>query len=154
MRFLIFLLVLTLIFSSCKKENKNEPTNKETTENKQENEVVSNGKHCFYSKIEENSLELNAEINNNNITGNYNYYPQKGNANKGVFTGTLEGNIAHTVCEFTQNGKKIKEELIFRITKDKVSILGGEKEEKDGIWRFKDASKGIYMNDIPRKNCN
>ena len=154
MRFSIFLVVLILGLSSCKKEKKNEPDNKETTENKLENEVVSNGKHCFYSKIEENSLELNAEITNNNITGNYNYYPQKGNANKGVFTGTLEGNIAHTVCEFTQNGKKIKEELIFKIAKDKVSILGGEKEEKDGIWRFKDASKGIYMNDIPRRNCN
>jgi len=44
--------------------------------------------------------------------------------------------------------------LVFKITKEKVSILGGEKEEINGIWRFKNKKEGVYMNDIPRINCN
>jgi hypothetical protein len=150
MRNTLLILLLVVGFTSCKKEKK---TAIEQTENQQEN-VLYNGKHCFFSKIEDNSLILDATIKNDSITGNYDYLPKKGKANKGVFVGTLNGDVANTICEFTQNGKKVKEELVFKISKDKVSILGGEKEEKNGIWRFKNKKNGIYMNDIPRRNCN
>ncbi len=149
MRIYLLLIVITLTFTSCKNEKKNNLTEKATTEN-----VLYNGKHCFFSKIENNRLVLEATINKDSITGNYNYFPENGKESKGVFKGVLKGNVANTICEFTQDGKKINEELIFKITKEKASILGGEKEEKDGVWCFIDASKGVYMNDIPRRNCN
>lgn len=150
MRNTILVLIAVLSLNSCKKEKK-----ATMQKNAMQNEsFLTNGKHCFYSKIEDNNLILDATIKNDSITGNYDYIPKNGKPNKGIFVGTLEGNIANTICEFTQNDKKIKEELIFKISKDKVSILGGEKEEKNGVWRFQNKNNGIYMNDIPRRNCN
>lgn len=150
MQKIIFILFLTLSLTSCKKEKK---VTTEDTSNKKEYSL-NEGKHCFYSKIEDNNLILNATIKNDSIFGNYDYIPKKGKANKGLFKGILNDNIANTICEFTQNNKKVKEELVFKITKEKVSILGGEKEEINGIWRFKNKKEGVYMNDIPRINCN
>jgi hypothetical protein len=143
----IFLL-LSLTIISCKNDKN------KTLKNNQLENILYEGKHCFFSKIEDNNLVLEATIFNDSIKGNYDYYPKNGNINKGNFKGTLNGNVASTICEFSLDGKKIKEELVFKIDKNKVSILGGEKKEVNGVWLFIDKNNGIYMNDIPRRNCN
>jgi len=150
MRVTILFLFFTLTFISCKKE-KNTTTNS-TIENKEN--VLNQGKHCYFSKIENSELVLDATINKDSIVGNYDYYPEKGKPNKGVFKGILNKNIANTICTFTQNDKTVKEEFVFKITNDKVSILGGEKKEINGVWHFTDKNKGVYMNDLPKRNCN
>jgi len=150
MRITTLFLLFTCSLISCKKEKKAiENTVTETKEI-----TLNQGKHCFFSKIKNNQLILEATIDNDSIFGNYDYYPEKGKPNKGNFKGVLNGNIANTVCKFTQDNKTIKEEFIFKIDKNKVSILGGEKEKINGVWRFVDKSKGVYMNDLPRRNCN
>ncbi len=152
MKYISILLLITFSSISCKKETKKDI---ETQPEKfSEKPVIYNGKHCFYSEIENNKLLLEAVIDEDKISGNYDYITNNKSNSKGIFSGTITNNIATTVCEFTQNGKKQKEELIFKIEENKASILGGEKKEIDGVWKFIDTNKGIYMNDIPRRNCN
>ncbi len=150
MRITTLFLLFTLSLISCKKEKKAI----ENTDTEIEKTSVNQGKHCFFSKIENNQLILEATIDKDSVYGNYDYYPEKGKPNKGIFKGVLNGNVANTVCKFTQNNKTIREELVFKMDKNKASILGGEKKEINGVWRFIDKSKGIYMNDLPRRNCN
>jgi hypothetical protein len=98
-------------------------------------------------------LYFNFEMNGNKITGNYNFSPSSGEMSKGHFNGTVENNIATTIYAYKFKNKDKKEELIFKIDEKQVSILGGEKIEKNGINVFKDKSKGVYMIDIPRIDC-
>jgi hypothetical protein len=151
----LVIIALIILSVSCKKETK------KVTENH-----LKDGKHCFISVVEnhvikdndtileKDNLLINIIIDGNKVNGSYDFIPFKSEANKGTFVGFLEENIATTKYTHTLNGKKSTEEVIFKIEANKISILGGEKIEKDGIQVFKDKSKGIYMIDIPRVNCD
>ncbi len=164
MKIKLIILVLLVTIVSCKKDKKNSIEDITTTKN-----VVfkiNDGKNCFKEIIENrtiknkkevvetNELIINLDINGNNVSGNFDYIPFEEKVNKGNFTGIIKDNIATTICLFNQNGNLKKEEVVFKIEENKISILGGEKQEIDGIWKFKDISKGFYMNEIPRVNCN
>jgi len=155
MKYKIIAVVLIIFMASCKKETK------KVVENH-----LKDGNHCYMSIVEniivknndtileKDKLLINIIIKGNKVSGNYDFIPFKSEANKGTFVGFLEENIATTKYTHTLNGKKSTEEVIFKIEANKISILGGEKIEKDGIHVFKDKSKGVYMIDMPRVNCD
>ncbi len=164
MKIKVIILVLLVTILSCKKEKKNSLEDTATTKN-----VVfkiNDGKNCFKEIIENrtlknkkevvetNELVINLNVEGKNISGNFDYIPFEGKVNNGNFTGTIKGNIARTICVFDQNGNLKKEEVVFKIEENKISILGGEKEKIDDVWKFKDISKGFYMNEMPRIDCN
>ncbi|MCF6351305.1 MAG: hypothetical protein L3J23_09820 [Flavobacteriaceae bacterium] len=158
MKIKIFIFTILIISISCKKEKK--------TVDKSTIFKIENGRNCFKEIIENkikkdtteiieiNELIVNLTIDGNSVSGDFNYLPFKEKADKGKFTGILKDNVATTICVFNQNGKSKKEELIFKIETNKIAILGGEKEKIDGVWKFKDKSKGFYMSEIPRVSCN
>ncbi len=163
-KFYLSIFILSFILINCKKETKPSENKSEITQ-KTEKYVVAQGKHCFLSTIESplikekdtiyetNRLLLNCIVKGNKVTGNYDYIPYKQNAIKGTFEGVLENNTVTSICNSTDNERK-KEEFIFKIEKEKVSIFGGEKIKKEGTWYFVDKNKGFYMNELPRINCN
>lgn len=159
----LILCVLFISLMSCKKDTKKSTETKDALDNKPF--VITNGRQCFKSVVknkvqkdgkeivENNVLEVLLTIDNENVQGEYNYYPFEDKENKGSFVGTMNANIATTICEFTRNKKSVKEEVVFKIEKNNISILGGEKEEVDGVWKFKNKEKGFFMNEIPRIDC-
>lgn len=150
MKYKLLLLVFAIALVSCKKEKKVETTEPEVVVESYE---IVQGKHCFKQDVEKNILSIELIVEGNKVHGSFDYLPLNDKEDKGVFTGELKGNIASTVCTFTQDDKIKKEEVVFKVEAKKVSILGGEKKEIDGVWKFIDISKGFYMNDIDRINC-
>ena len=165
MKLKIIILTLILVSVSCKKESK------KTIEETSKIEVVTpyvaeNGRHCFMSEIdnktvkgkdtiiEKDYLNVDLVINNKNVEGQYSFTPNTGKANDGKFVGTIEDNIITSIYTYKQDDKEAKEEIVFKLEKNQISLLGGEKVEKEGVFYFKDKSKGIYMIKIPRVNCN
>ena len=162
MKFKLLILLLTLATISCKKENKNSIT---STAN-EITYLVKQGKHCFSATIENNIpnnektiiekdyLNINLNIIDNQVNGQYNFISNEKKVSDGNFTGTITANIVTAIYTFSQNEIIFKEELVFKIEKDQLSLLGGEKIEKNGINIFTDKSKGIYMLQIPKIDCN
>lgn len=159
----LILLSLFIAIISCKKESKKTITNSivESTSNY----IVKNGKHCFISVIEnkilkgkdtileKDYLRINLEVEDKKVGGQYNFTPSNGSVNEGNFIGLIDNNIITSIYTYTQNNKIAKEEIIFKLEENQISVLGGEKEERDGIYYFKDKSQGVYMIQIPKVNC-
>lgn len=155
MKLKVILFVLISLSISCKKDTK-----------KAGLEYLKDGQHCFKSFIEntvikdndtiieKDNLLVNIAIDGNKVSGSYDFIPSNSDSNKGVFVGLLEDNIASTKYTYTLNGKEKTEEVVFKIEANKISILGGEKIEKDGIHVFIDKTKGVYMIDLPRVSCD
>ena len=161
MKFKTILLVLTLVTISCKKEAKNELTKNVATTTYQ----IEQGKHCFSTVIEDDvssteektttndSLNINLSVTNNDVSGVYNFISNNEKNSTGHFVGTVSNNIITSIYTYTKNEKEYKEELIFKVEKNQISLLGGEKIKKNEVNIFADKSKGIYMLQIPRINC-
>jgi len=157
--FFILILVFTI---SCKKDSKTIQKLDAITEVT----ISENGKHCFESLLENkipkgdgfvlesDVLSVSLLINNSDVTGTYSFIPYKGNPSKGDFKGTIANNIITAIYAFNKNNEAQKEEIVFKIEKNKISLLGGEKVTKDGVSVFKNKKDGVYMIEIPRVDCN
>lgn len=165
MKLKIIILVLLITTVSCKKESKKLTVDSPETEELTVY-VANDGRHCFLSEIknktikgkdtiiEKDYLNVNLIIDSNNVTGQYSFTPTSGEANKGDFVGTIKDNVITSIYTYTQKGKESKEEIIFKVERNQISLLGGEKIEREGTFYFKDKTKGIYMIQIPKINCN
>lgn len=161
---LLLSLLLLITLTNCKKDNK-----KTIEPDSTKDEVVFNikdGENCFKEVIENkvtndgketieiNELIINFTVKGTTVSGEFNYIPFNEKAYEGDFTGTIKDNIATTICVFNKTDDIKNEEVIFKIEVNKVSILGGKKEEINGVWKFVDVSEAFYMNEIPRVTCN
>lgn len=151
MNYKLLLFVFTLLLINCKSEKKVESKESKVII---ENYVITEGSHCFKQEVEKNTLLIKLNVEGDKVHGTFDYLPFEGNEDKGNFIGELKDNIAKTICTFDQKDRTKKEEVIFKIDGQKISILGGEKKEIDGIWKFVDDSKGFYMNEIERISCD
>ena len=159
----LILLFLFIAIISCKKENKKTITN--TAIEEISNYKATEGKHCFISAIEnkvlkgkdtileKDYLRVNLNINGKKVSGQYSFTTSNSVSNEGFFEGSIENNIITSIYTYKQNNKEAKEEIIFKLEENQISVLGGEKEERDGIYYFKDKAQGIYMIQIPKINC-
>ncbi len=157
---LLIIAILLVSLLSCKKDKVKESSNI-TLKTYQ----VTQGKHCFKSIMEQpvikgkdtitgsDYLIVEVTILNNEVTGIYNYVSKSNPENNGTFIGTIKNNIITAIHTYNSTSKKSKQELVFKIEEKQISLLGGEKINKNGISVFKDKSKGVYMISIPRISC-
>lgn len=154
--FTLILFVLTITIA-CKTEKKQGIEN--TLENLEKKE------HCF-KYVLQNSYELDGEkiiendfvivnitIESDTVRGEYKVVSSKGEVNDSFFVGTIKNGIITGIQTYTQGNETLKEEMIFKIDINKIGILGGEKELKNGVNVFIDKSKGDYMMELPRVDC-
>ncbi|MEE9349079.1 MAG: hypothetical protein V3U80_03465 [Flavobacteriaceae bacterium] len=161
MKLNIFLILIIFLQISCKKEQKISTETKEITTQTID---LSKGKHCFESVLKndinddekvskKDILNVTVNINEGNVTGTYNFLPHNNDSSVGNFTGTVKDNIITSIYSYSKNNIELKEEVVFKIENKHISLLGGEKVKKEGIFYFKNKSNGIYMIQIPRILC-
>lgn len=162
LKILLITLLLISFISSCRTDRKKElQPNNETNVSIQKNQKL-----CFlyemdnsYEKegktiIEKDFIEVDLTINNDKVEGEYKITSNKKIENLGHFIGTIENDIITSIHTYKRNGKLLKDELIFKLEDHQISILGGEKKEINGVNMFVDKSKGEYMLQLPKVNCN
>lgn len=156
----IIILTASLALLSCKKEDKTviEQTTVEETAPADNGILVT---QCYRAvtaiqdegKTVNDSILLNFERNGDSITGEFKWLPYYKDKKTGTFKGTVQGTTATTVLTAKGEGLTNKEEFIFDIDAENVSVKMGEmKEGKDGIWHYKDV-KATSENAIPRTDC-
>ncbi len=158
-----FITILT--FTSCKtdskkKDNSSEDTKTELKSNTQDQrmcfmyEMDSSYKKEGKTIIQKDYISVDLALDGKKATGEYKIANNKETISDGHFEGTINDNIITTIHTYTKGGKTLKDELVFKLDPNKISILGGEKKLINGVNMFVDKSKGEYMLDLPKINCN
>jgi len=163
---LILIFTFTTILFSCKKES-TKAINSDNIEQKQEIVFqLEQGKHCYqyimdnsYKKdgeliVEKDFINIHFNLNNKLIEGDYIITSKKGNINNGHFTGNINKDLITTIHTYKNNNDLLKDELVFKVSSDKIAILGGEKKLINGVNMFIDKSKCDYMMELAKINCN
>ena len=159
-------ILITMILFSCKKENKKTIVT-DTTEQKQESPyILKQGKHCYqyvldnsYKKegklVEEKDyININFNLSNNKVEGDYIINSKEGNINNGHFIGDINKDIITTIHTYKNDKEVLKDELVFKVFSDKIAILGGEKKLVNGVNMFVDKAKCDYMMELSQINCD
>ncbi len=160
------LAIILILTTSCKTDKKND-ISIDSKEIKTEHNFTNDEKQCFmlvidssYKKdgevIKDNDyVSVNLTIKDKNVEGEY-IISSKSTKNKngGTFVGTINNNIIDCIHTYKKGDKFLKDELVFKLETNQISILGGEKKLENGINIFVDKNKCDYMMQIPRINCN
>jgi hypothetical protein len=139
MKSTVTLLGLSLLLSvSCqKKKEKTETVVEDTTI--VEKTSTAPEKQCYLKVISKDSIIVEVERNGDSIHGIYHWKPFEKDKKISTYKGVLSGNTANVVAQSQQEGMNFKEEVIFTLTDNSLSIKSGEMiEGKDGIWKYKD----------------
>ncbi|WP_298392664.1 hypothetical protein [Flavobacterium sp.] len=147
------ILVVALVVSflcSCKKEDKKE----EVEIIPKSNEAVI--RECFESVKGKDTIQLNINIENQNVTGNLTYKLFEKDKNVGIIQGTMIGDTLFADYKFMSEGVESFRQVAFIKQDGKLSEFYGEVEEKEGKIVFKDKSKlvlnsGFILSSVPCK---
>lgn len=97
------------------------------------------------------SIVLN--VSNNTITGRMDWLPGM----KDKMRGTLKGNIVNgritAQYAYSAEGVEFIEERLFQLHENGITILGGELEERDGMWVLKDPANAVEGMTVPEVDC-
>ena len=154
-------LLAALSLLSCKKEDKTVIEQTTVEETAPTPETIAE-LQCYLAvtesqnegKASNDTLMLNYERKGDSIYGEFKWLPYYKDKKTGTFAGTVKNNTAHTVLIARGEGMTNKEEFIFDIATDKVSVKMGEMaESKDGVWMYKDI-KATSDNAIAKTDCN
>jgi len=154
-----------LTFFSCKTDSKKKNNTSEETKTELNSDNPDQRK-CFmyemdssYEKdgktiVQKDYISVDLVLEGEKATGEYKISNSKEILSDGHFVGTIKNNIITTIHTYNKGGETLKDELIFKLDSNKISILGGEKKLVNGVNIFIDKSKGEYMLEIPKINCN
>lgn len=155
----ILIFTASLVLLSCKKEDKTIIEQTTVEETAADTDVLITNCYIAVTPIQEegkaknDTISLNFERKGDSITGQFKWLPYYKDKKTGTFKGIVKGNSASTILTAQGEGIINKEEFIFDIDTDKVSIKMGELAEgKDGIWHYKDKS-ATSENAIPKTDC-
>ncbi|QEE50760.1 hypothetical protein FUA48_14590 [Flavobacterium alkalisoli] len=143
------LIITTSLFVSCNDKKNEEVVVPEEKAEKNVTETPSYEKMCFLkvteSKAEYNenrvirdSIVFELEREGDSISGTFNWLPFEKDKKLSTFKGTLSGNTGNAIADYSAEGMNYKEELVFTLGENQVSIIYGEMiEGEDGIWKYK-----------------
>ncbi|WP_338792261.1 hypothetical protein [Bernardetia sp. MNP-M8] len=131
------ILFLALFLASCSNSNNTQSTEKQdsqTVENQtKEEETVSSKTDCFRKETlfadgsgMKDIEELNLTIENQKVTGIYNWLPAEKDQRKGTFEGTLEENTIQATYTFMQEGKTETTSITLVLEDNKVTISSSD----------------------------
>ncbi len=142
-------LIAILALTACKEQQEEKETviPQETTETVPESSPYE--KLCFLQVTEgkadynknktiRDSIVFELERNGDSISGIFNWLPYEKDKKISTFKGTISGKTGNAIADYEAEGMKYKEELVFTMGEDQVSIIYGEMVQgEDGIWRYK-----------------
>jgi len=144
----IIILMAALALLSCKKDVTIEETTVEQTA-PELNSVPD--KQCFL-KVEESKADAQGNIirdsvmfeierKGDSISGTFNWKPQEKDQKLSTFKGVITGTEANAIAIAKGEGVTNKEELIFTVKDNTVSIKYGEMVKgNDGVYKYKDSN--------------
>lgn len=166
MKIKLFTLILLIVTVSCKKDAKTKLDNNSDTVQGIDKSATANGEHCFTyimknsvqidgeEFIEKNFVIVNLTIVDNVVKGAYKVTSNKREANDSYFVGTLNENLITCIQTYKRGEETLKDEMVFKIEANQISILGGEKKLQEGVNMFVDKAKCDYMMQLPRVGCD
>lgn len=134
---MILLYVLTVFFTLACKDSSKQPQKLKTNnlEEKEEKIVIQKtitGDHCFRNINIHHAIaslkdveELTLNIEDNKVTGVYNWLPAEKDKRRGRLSGVITGNRIIAQYKFSQEGIDDEAELIITITDENATITGG-----------------------------
>ncbi len=156
----IVIIIVALVLFACKKED-NKVVEQTTVEQTAPTSDTVPQVDCYLAvtesrnegKVTNDTLMLSYERTGDSIYGEFNWLPYYKDKKTGTFSGTVKNHTAHTVLTASGEGITNKEEFLFSIAADKISVKMGEMAEgKDGIWHYKDATTASETI-IPKVDC-
>ena len=142
------ILCAAILIAGCKNENKEEiEIPQETTETVPES--APQEKLCFLkvtegkadydeNKIIRDSIVFQLKRKGDSISGIFNWLPYEKDKKISTFKGTISGKTGNAIADYQAEGMKYKEELVFTLGEDQVSVMYGEMVQgDDGIWKYK-----------------
>ncbi|WP_417355027.1 hypothetical protein [Flavobacterium sp.] len=145
---LVFISVISL-FVSCKEETKEEVIVPEEKAEKNVAETPAYEKMCFLqvteskpeyapNKVIRDSIVFEIERKGDSVSGIFNWLPAEKDKKLSTFKGVLSGKTGNAIADYSAEGMNYKEELVFTLGEDQVSIIYGEMVQgDDGIWKYK-----------------
>ena len=144
----IIILIAAVVMVSCKKD----VTVEETTVEQSAPELNSVPDKQCYLKVEESkpdadgkvirdSIIFEMERKGDSVSGTFNWKPEEKDQKISTFKGVITGTQANTIAIAKGEGITNKEELIFTVKDNTVSIKYGEMVKgNDGIYKYKDTN--------------
>ena len=144
----IIILIAAVVMVSCKKD----VTVEETTVEQSAPELNSVPDKQCYLKVEESkpdadgkvireSIIFEMERKGDSVSGTFNWKPEEKDQKINTFKGVITGTQANTIAIAKGEGITNKEELIFTVKDNTVSIKYGEMVKgNDGIYKYKDTN--------------
>jgi hypothetical protein len=137
---------MVFLFTSCGEKKE---TEEKVTE--QENTVAAlNEKMCFLQVTEGKTytgktirdsiiFEIEPFADGDSIKGIFNWKPYEKDTKLSDYKGVLKGNEGIAIATTRAEGMEYREEVLFTVNGDSLSVKFGEMVEDDnGIWRLKD----------------
>lgn len=125
MKYSVFLFCLLMAACMNSKDAKKTFTSEKNEES---------GEMCFLSVIGEtvkDSLVMHLKIDENKVTGIYNWLPAEKDSRKGEITGTKSGNSINGKYEFVQEGGKYTQPILIELRENSAKVITNPgKEEK------------------------
>jgi hypothetical protein len=96
-------------------------------------------------------------ITGNKVAGTMEWMPYEKDGARGKLSGTKVGDIINAKYDYTIEGSKQSEDMIFRLEKDGISKKEGELEEADkkhyGHLKLKDPANAKFSKKYPKVDC-
>jgi hypothetical protein len=151
---IILLALVSVVFFSCKKEEKQQSTDEMKSEVPQVGQPAT--EECYEYVQGKDTIQAKFLVQNMTVSGDLNYKLFEKDKNSGKITGTISGDTLLADYTFMSEGKESVRQVAF-LRKNKTLMEGyGESEEKEGKTVFKETKKlnfasSIILNEIPCK---
>ena len=142
--------IITLLASSCQ-DSKKEKT---VTETPSISELE--GKSCFMNAVNRDTTRVSIQIEGDKITGEMVWNPYQKDKRVGTLLGVKNASgELELVYNFMQEGMSQAETKVMKIENDMLLIKHGDLEDpkNDGNVRYRDVTKAIYSEKIPKVIC-
>ncbi len=117
------------------------------------------GTHCFRSVTTagdgaySDTMSIVLNVSNNTITGRMDWLPGMKDKMRGTLKGTIADERITALYTYSAEGVEFIEERLFQLHENGITILGGELEERDGMWVLKDPANAVEGMTVPEVDC-
>ncbi|MEM1121779.1 MAG: hypothetical protein AAGJ18_15110 [Bacteroidota bacterium] len=155
--FAAFLLVVGLYACQSNTASKEQSTDKTVATTEPAKTTITEN-YCYvlsfgHDPKYQDTTQVNLTIMGDNITGIYNWIPAEKDSARGTLTGTKKGDIITVLYDYTIEGSKQKEEMIFKMEANQLLIKRGELHEVGGVLKLKNPETAEFSEAVPRITC-
>ncbi len=127
------LLLSVFLLSGC--SNNDRPANKQVLTETKPLEANSFRRYCYRNEYpfadqpeSKDVLSLTIDINDDRVTGDYNWLPAFKDKRMGRFAGSIEGQLITATYTFTQEGHMDQAAIMIRLDPEQAVVSGGGTE--------------------------